>query len=207
MIFRFFLALAVLPLSFAASPKLGQPGPDPAAAEVTLRPGDRLRFSLAEDADVTAELTVGSSGKLDIPYAGLVPAVGRTIEQVAMDVKSALELDYYVKASVRLTLIERPEKSGTRGRVFLSGQVRRVGAVEIDLAEKNTAGQVILSSGGLSEFADARKIKIIRRGAPGAEPIVLSVNLQEVLQQGRIDKDIPLFDGDFVIVDSKIINW
>jgi protein involved in polysaccharide export with SLBB domain len=33
------------------------------------------------------------------------------------------------------------------------------------------------------------------------------VDLDEILQKGRIDKDIALIDGDFIIADAKLVNW
>jgi hypothetical protein len=33
------------------------------------------------------------------------------------------------------------------------------------------------------------------------------VDLHEVLDKGRLDLDVPLFDGDFVVVGSKLVNW
>jgi protein involved in polysaccharide export with SLBB domain len=82
-----------------------------------------------------------------------------------------------------------------------------MGTFEIDKAENNTIGKIILASGGLAEFADARRIRIIRKAVTGTDLKIVTVDLDEILTRGRIDKDIPLFDGDFVIVDSKLINW
>jgi hypothetical protein len=41
--------------------------------------------------------------------------------------------------------------------------MRKIGSVEIDLSETNTLGRVILANGGLSEFADGRRVRVIRR--------------------------------------------
>ena len=112
-----------------------------------------------------------------------------------------------MRATVRLLLIDRPEKSSSRGRVYLAGQMRKIGVVEIDLSERNTVGRVILASGGLSDFADAKRIRIVRKSAGGGDLETLTVDLEEVLKKGRIDRDVPLFDGDFVIADSKLVNW
>jgi polysaccharide export outer membrane protein len=177
------------------------------AAEMQLRPGDRLRFQIMEDPEAKAELTVNSSGFVDLPLLGLLAATGKPILAVVAEAKLGLEKEYYVKASVRLVLIDRPEKSSNRGRVYLSGQVRHMGTFEIDKAENNPIGKIILASGGLAEFADARRIRIIRKAVTGTDLKIVTVDLDEILTRGRIDKDIPLFDGDFVIVDSKLINW
>jgi polysaccharide biosynthesis/export protein len=160
-----------------------------------------------EDADASAELVVNASGKIDLPLLGLWSVSGKAVDQVTQETKTALEAEYFVKATVRLLLVERPEKSSSRGRVYLAGQMRKIGVVEIDLSERNTVGRVILANGGLSDFADARRIRIIRKMAGGEQLETITVDLEEVLKKGRIDRDIPLLDGDFVIADAKLVNW
>lgn len=199
----------VLPGAEPPTPSLpaGAPSESAAPVEVTLRAGDRLRFSVLEDPDAAAELVVNTSGKIDLPLLGLWLVSGKTVEEVTQETRKALENDYLVKASVRLLLVDRPERSMSRGRVFLAGQMRKVGVVEIDLSEKNTVGRIILANGGLSDFADAKRIKIVRKSAQGGTLETLTVDLEEVLKKGRIDRDVPLLDGDFVIADAKLINW
>jgi polysaccharide export outer membrane protein len=179
---------------------------DPAPA-VELRVGDRLRFAVTEDPETGGDVVVNASGMIDLPLLGLRPAAGRTLEQLTTEVRTALEADYFVRATVRLSLIDRPERAANRGRIFLAGQMRRIGVVEIDLNEKNTVGRVILANGGLGDFADARHIKIVRKSGPAGELETLTVDLEEVLKKGRIDRDVPLLDGDFVLADAKLINW
>jgi protein involved in polysaccharide export with SLBB domain len=190
-------------------------GTSPAATEVAsstgntdeLRPGDRLRFQVVEGDDPPSELLVNAAGLIDIPYLGPALVAGRSIANVAGAIKRELEKGYFVTATVRLLLIERPGKSSVRGRVYLSGQVRRIGAFEIDRADANTVGKIILAAGGLTDFADAKKIKIVRVSPTNGEPTTQIVDLREVIERGRIDKDVPIYDGDFVIVDARLVNW
>lgn len=172
-----------------------------------LRPGDRLRFQVVEADEPAVELVVNAAGLLDIPYLGPALVAGQSIRAVAATIKRDLEKGYFVHATVRLLLTERPGKSSVRGRVYLSGQVRRIGAFEIDRADANTVGKVILAAGGLTDFADTKKIKIVRISPTNGEPTTLVVDLREVIEKGRIDKDVPIYDGDFVIVDARLVNW
>lgn len=201
---RSFLILGfLLAAGAAASAAEASAGP----ADMKLRPGDRLRFAVLEDSDAAAEVVVNASGKIDLPLLGLWSVAGKGVDEVTNETKSALESEYFVRATVRFLLVDRPEKSSSRGRVYLAGQMRKIGVVEIDLSERNTAGRVILSSGGLSDFADAKRIRIVRK-VPGRDDLeTLTVDLEEVLKKGRLDRDVPLFDGDFVIADAKLVNW
>jgi polysaccharide export outer membrane protein len=172
----------------------------------SLRPGDRISFQIAEDGDPPIELMVNNDGNVDIPYLGEMSAGGLTTDRLSKLVKIQLDKSFYRSATVRILLKDRPSKSGNNGRVFVSGQVHRIGMVEIDKAEPNTAGKIILINGGLGEFADARKIKIFRTNASGTVESQI-VDLHEVIEKGRLDLDVPIYDGDFVVVGSKLVNW
>jgi polysaccharide export outer membrane protein len=192
---------------------LAQNATQPAAFQVPkqanynkLRPGDHLNFQILEDEGPPVELIVNTDGLVEVPYLGDIPAAGLTAEALSALVKVQLEKNFYNCATVRISLRDRPDKSSNRGRIFISGQVHRVGMVEIDKSEPNTVGKVILTNGGLSDFADARKIKIYRTTAAG-QVQSLVVDLHEVLEKGRIDLDVPIYDGDLVVVGSKLVNW
>jgi protein involved in polysaccharide export with SLBB domain len=143
---------------------------------------------------------------VDIPYLGDVPTIGLTADHLAKIVKIQLDKSFYKSAKVHISLKDRPDKSSNRGRVFIAGQVHRIGMVEIDKSEPNTAGRVILTNGGLGDFADARKIKIFRTDSSGTVQSQV-VDLHEVIEKGRLDLDVPIYDGDFVVVGSKLVNW
>lgn len=181
-------------------------GEGPAAADSRLlEVGDRLRYQVVEDGDRPVELAISNTGMVDIPYHGPMKAAGRALPELVASIKSELEARLYVTATVRVEVLAFSQGAVNRGRVHLAGQVRRVGPVEIDLSEKPTLGQTILAAGGLADFADARNVRIVRR--EGAETRTIKVDLREVLNRGRIDKDVQLMDGDFIIVDERMVNW
>lgn len=194
---RVFLLLSVI---------AGARGEGPAAADSRpLEVGDRLRYQVVEDGDRPVELAISNTGMIDVPYHGPMKAAGRALPELVASIKSELEARLYVTATVRVEVLAFSQGAVNRGRVHLAGQVRRVGPVEIDLSEKPTLGQTILAAGGLADFADARNVRIVRR--EGAETRTIKVDLREVLNRGRIDKDVQLMDGDFIIVDERMVNW
>lgn len=177
----------------------------PAPEARPLAVGDRLRYQVVEDGDNPVELAISNTGMVDVPYYGPMKAAGRLPPDLVAAIKAELEAKLYITATVRLEVLAFSQGAVNRGRVHLSGQVRRVGPVEIDLSEKPTLGQTILAAGGLADFADPRNVRIIRR--EGTETRTIKVDLREVLSRGRIDKDVQLLDGDFIIVDEKMVNW
>src|SRR5690242_8952153 len=65
-----------------------------------LGPGDRVSYRVIEDQDEPRSLSITDSGELDVPYLGLVPAVGKTSFQLAKEVKALLEQKLYYQATV-----------------------------------------------------------------------------------------------------------
>lgn len=171
-----------------------------------LVPGDKLSFRVVEDRDETKPLIVADTGELDVPYVGRINVAGKTCKDVAAELKVLLEKDYYYQATVVLGL---DQISRVLGRVYVWGQVRNQGPIEIPANETFTAGKAILRAGGFGDFANKKKVKVVRNAKPGetAGKQDIIVNMQEVLEEGRTDKDVPLQPDDFIIVPARLINW
>ena len=177
-----------------------------------LRPGDRVSLQIIEDRDVPRSLIVADSGELDVPYVGRTAAADKTCKQVAEELKTLLEKEYYHRATVVLAL---DMANKVMGRVYVIGQVRQQGAIEMQVNDNLTAGKAILRAGGLADFANKKKVKVIRspKAGTGTNSVVLGtnqvfmLNMAEILEEGRIEKDIPLEPEDFVIVPTRLINF
>lgn len=85
--------------------------------------------------------------------------------------------------------------------VYVFGEVRQPGALQVKMSNKITLLQAIAQAGGLSENATKRGVTIKRRDKSGQE-INLSVNLNDIIKGKK--KDIPLQEGDVVIVKQSI---
>lgn len=175
-----------------------------------LRAGDAVSFQILEDRllgiqETPVNLVVTDSGELDVTYIGRVMAVGKTCKQLAVDVKSALEKDYYKQATVVLSL-----NVATRivGRVYIWGQVRTQGALDMQINENLTAGNAILRAGGFLDFASKTKVKVVRAATgPNGEKRTFDLNMQDILENGKIEKDIVLEPNDLIIVPTKLWNF
>ena len=173
--------------------------------------GDRVTYRVDEDRDPPVHLTVTDTGELDIPYLGRVRVVGKSTSRVKSMLKKALEAEYYYTATVHLaidTVAVRPTKvkSNIVGKVYLSGKVNTPGPQDLLRGEQATASKVILRAGGLSEFADARKVKVVRDSTKHGKTTII-VDIKEVLERGNIERDVRVYDGDLIIVPQRLINW
>lgn len=169
-----------------------------------LRMGDKVSFQILEDRDAPRSLVLADSGELDVPYLGRMAAVDKTCKQLAAEIKEQLEKEYYYRASVVLAL---DAANRVLGRVYVWGQVRNQGPIELSVNENLTAGKAILRAGGFGDFASKKKVKVIRPGASGFSKQVFELNMVEILEDGQTEKDVLLQSDDSIIVGSRLINF
>jgi polysaccharide biosynthesis/export protein len=175
-----------------------------------LRAGDTVSFQILEDRvwnglDAPKNLVVADSGELDVPYIGRVMAVDKTCKELGGEIKTSLEKDYYNKATVVLSL---NTANRNLGRVYIWGQVRSQGALDIQVNENLTAGKAILRAGGFADFANKTKVKVVRGSVgPNGEKQTFDLDMTEILENGKIEKDITLQPNDLIIVPSRLFNF
>ena len=165
--------------------------------------GDRLSYRVVEERREPIPLVVADSGELEVPLIGRLSAAGRTCKELAQAIKPMLEREYFFKATVIVGLDAVSARA--RGHVYVSGQVRQQGALEIPPDEHFTLSKAILKAGGFADFANKRKIRLIRKGANGSSETTI-VDLVEIIDRGHIDKDPELHPDDTIIVPEKYVN-
>jgi len=168
--------------------------------------GDRISFRIVEDRRDPISLMVTESGEMEVPLIGRVPAANKTCKQLAREIKPLLQKDYFYQATVIIGLDTIGTKS--RGKIYLTGQVRTQGGMDIMPDEELTVSKAILKAGGVADFGDSKKVKLIRKKAGEASGTTTTViNVKEILERGRIDKDVVLEPGDMIVVPERLINF
>jgi polysaccharide export outer membrane protein len=224
------LAVAILSCGVAGQVVVGQKAaaqavasqPEPASAPVTTNAnlyvsmdalddtqrigvGDRLSFRVIEDKEDSKLLAVADSGELEIPYLGRVKAADKTCKELAREIKTALEKDLYYKATVIVAVDQLNKK---RGNVYLVGQIRTPGPQDIPSDEVFTLSKALLRAGGFGDFADKKHIKLTRKPGPGqSDNKIFVVDVAEILERGKTEKDLKLEPGDLIFVPSRLINF
>jgi len=88
--------------------------------------------------------------------------------------------------------------------------VRNQGPIDIAVNENLTAGRAILRAGGFGDFANKKRVKVVRGGGAGTDAAgkqSFELNMVEILEEGKTDKDLLLQPDDFIIVPSRLINF
>lgn len=172
--------------------------------QAKLGKGDRVSYRVIEEQKDPIILMVSDSGELEVPLVGRITAAGKTCKQLAYEIKPLLEKEYFYHATVIVgvdTLSTLP-----LGKVYLMGQVHTQGAVEIPANETLTVSKAILLVGGLADFADRRKVKLVRKKADGTSQTTI-VDLVEILDKGHAERDPVLQPEDMIIVPQRLINF
>ena len=166
--------------------------------------GDRLSYRVVEERKEPIPLVVTDSGEIEVPYIGRVSVAGKTCKQAALAIKPLLEREYFFKATVILGLDTLSTRS--RGKVYLMGQVKTQGSMDIPADETLTVSKVILRAGGLADFANRRKVKLVRKKS-NSQTETFVIDLVEILDKGHIEKDRDIEPDDLIIVPERLINF
>jgi polysaccharide export outer membrane protein len=151
-------------------------------------PDDVLSIVFWRDKDMTTQVTVRPDGNISLPLLNDVQAAGLT--PVELRTRLVAESKRYFE-NPNLTVIVLQINSR---KVFITGQVVKPGAYA--LTAPTTVLQLISMAGGLKDFADRRRITIVRRD--GAHAVSLVFNYKDI---GRnLHQDIDLKPGDTVVV-------
>jgi len=162
--------------------------------EWRLKTGDRLVYEVKEEREEPVLLTVNARGELLVPLVGSVPAAGKTSKELAYELKSELEEEFFHRATVMVT---QREEDRNRGRVTVIGEVRRQGEQLIPVDAPLTVSQAILQSGGFTLAADDAKVSVVSQGEDEAR---VEVDVGRMMDRADFSNDPILRSGDVVIV-------
>ncbi len=149
-------------------------------------PTDVLSVSVWNEASFSGQFTVHQDGKFTMPLVGELEAGGKTPIEVQDIVAKALT-KVLKKPLVTVTV----QAVGSK-RYYLDGQVPHPG--EFQLVTPTTVFEAISRAGGIGEFANSKKIYVLRGGQR------IFFNYKQVLKGKNMAQDIPLKPGDHVVV-------
>jgi polysaccharide export outer membrane protein len=149
-------------------------------------PGDILNIDVWHEPQFTGMYTVHSDGKITLKLVGELDAGEKTPNAIQDVVKTALS-KYVLNPIVTVTVQDVISK-----KYYLDGMANRPG--EYALAAPTTIFEAISKAGGLQEFANTKKIYILR----GDQRI--HFNYKEVIHGKHMEQNIKLEPGDHIVV-------
>jgi len=167
--------------------------------------GDRVTFRVVEDQEDPKLLTISDSGELNIPELGLISAAGKTCGQLASEIKTELEKKTYYHATVILG-IDLLNKTVSGRKVYVVGQVKVAGPQEIPAGETWTVSKAVMKAGGFTDYADKKRVRLVRGRADGKPGKTFYVNVNDIWVKGRTELDLSVDPEDLIYVPARAVN-
>lgn len=159
-------------------------------AGYVIGPDDVLQVVFWRDKEMSADVVVRPDGKISLPLLNDVDAAGLTPEQLRAQLDKAAAKDV---AEPNATVVVKTINSR---KVYITGNVLKPGTYP--LTGEMTVLQLIAVAGGLQEYADSKKIVVMRKEHGRDHAFVF--NYKDVVRQKNLEQNISLKSGDTVVV-------
>lgn len=172
------------------------PGAAPAATTVAGTPEyvigeqDVLMITVWKEPELSGAVIVRPDGKITIPLVNEISAVGMTPTQLQTLLITKLE-PFLTVPQVTVTVREISSR-----KVYVIGQVGKEGAYRIN--STTTVLQIIAEAGGLKDFANRKRIYVLRTG--NGKQARFPFNYEQVIRGKSEGQNIVLRPGDTVVV-------
>jgi polysaccharide biosynthesis/export protein len=151
---------------------------------------DRLEISVWKEPTLTETVPVRPDGKISLPLLNDVQAAGLTPEELSQQITKGLK-KFLTDPQVTVIVTEILSQ-----RVYILGEVSRAGAYP--LLPGMTVLQALSSCGGFTQFANLKKIYVLR--VENGKQEKLPFNYKDVVNGTEPGQNILLKAGDTIVV-------
>lgn len=157
--------------------------------------GDMLNIIVWRNPELSLSVPVRPDGKISTPLVDELVAQGKTSVEIARDIEKALsKLVRDPVVTIIVTSFVGP----------YSEQIRVVGEAakpqSLPYKQKMTVLDVMIASGGLTDFADGNGASITRASEGGRR---YSVRLKDLIKRGDISANVEMKPGDILIIPQS----
>ena len=163
--------------------------------EYEFGPGDVVQVQVWGNPDLTGQVMVGSSGRIQLPLIGEVQASGRTPEELSEDLTERYQL---LDSSITEVLVSVAQYNSRS--VTVLGEVRNAGVYGFQRIPD--LWSVILTAGGPTPDAELSRVQIVREDPESEESRSILVDLSGGIDDTPADTLPALQPQDKVLVPS-----
>lgn len=190
-----FLSVCTLPAYAQKDEKLlfkKDPQADAVASgdQYVIGPEDVLYINVWREDTLTRTLLVRADGKISMPLIDEVHAAGLTPLQLKQTIAEKLK-QFIDNPNVSVVVTE-----ANSFKVYVTGEVRTPGVYR--LRSETTLLQIIPMAGGFTDWANQRKIMIVRK--EGGKERRITANYKKILEGEDPKSNVVLKPGDTIIV-------
>jgi polysaccharide export outer membrane protein len=185
----------------AAAAPATAPATTPAQPVVTdpdyiIGPGDVLQVFVWQNPELSVSVPVRPDGKISTPLVEDMIASGKTPSLLARDMEKVLA--EFVRTPQVNVIVTQAVSSNSAVKVV--GQVRSPQVVPYRKGLRVL--DVVLASGGLTEFAAPNRAKIVR--TDGTRQTEVKIKLGKLINGGDLDQNVELMPGDVLIIPQSM---
>lgn len=163
-----------------------------------LKIGDRMSYQVIEEREPPIIVFVNARGEVNAPLIDPIPAKGKTLQTLAYEIKSRLEVDYFHRATV---VLQYPRINTSRGTVDIAGAVQNPNSYSLPSDQILTVSSALALAGGMTADSDGTQVNLVRGSREGSQPEAPKIiNIRQIMDSGEFDKDLTVQDGDLIIV-------
>lgn len=190
------ISLAIVSTLLLPAPAFQAAGPasptqdPPLPTDFVIGAEDVLGVVFWREAELSGDVIVRPDGRITLPVIGEMVAAGLTPQQLHRQIHDAAA-KYINDPNVAVVV-----RTINSRKVFVTGRVTTPGTY--DLKQPTTVLQAIALAGGLTEYADAKNITVLRTRNGTTE--VLKFNYRDVAKGKSLDQNVLLLPGDTIVV-------
>ena len=151
-----------------------------------LGPEDVIGVKVWREPELSGQFVVRPDGKITLPLSGDMGVEAKTLDEVKEMIRKAYS-EHLNRPELTVSLLRVGSK-----KYYLVGEVNRTGM--FPLVVSITVLEAINAAGGLREFANKKKITILR----GSQR--LKFNYDEVMKGKKLEQNIQIENGDQIYV-------
>lgn len=151
-----------------------------------LGPEDIIAVRVWREPELSFAAQIRPDGKITMQLVGEVQAAGLTPDQLKNSIVEKLS-EFINKPEVSVSVQQVLSR-----RYYITGEVGRAGA--FPLVVPTTILEALTNAGGFREFANTKKITILRKGK------IIKFNYQDVIKGKNMDQNVLVENGDYINV-------
>ncbi len=172
--------------------------------------GDVLRVEVLEDSDLTRDVLVAPDGRITVPFAGAVPARGRSLGAIQTDLAARLAPNFSSGPTVLVSLaqlavrerpIPGPVSPDPVVAIFAIGEVANAGRLE--LVPGTRLLQALAQLGGFSDFAARKRMQLRRTNPQTGVESIYPLDYNAIMSGRSQNGSVVMQEGDVILVPTR----
>ena len=160
--------------------------------------GDQLNIQVWKSPELSISVPVRPDGKISVPLTGDVTAAGLAAEKLADNI--ARSYSQFVRNPQVTVIVTNPASANYARRIRITGAVGS--PQSIPYQKGMTVLDLVLSAGGLTEFARGNSAKLYRKNGERVE--IFPIYLDDILERGQLGSNYELAPSDMITIPERV---